>query len=562
VLSFIVALQPHHHGGQAFLVPFDLSSTLTSPPPVLPTTPSGSVYNPLGAPDELELLLIEVPYLVSSFDHPEFEDLQEDPFFDPHEPRKVPQSAPYKDLHDPWTPHAVSSDQSMKTHQKWGVAFFTTLFGWASLASLFKVLNPNPNPSVVGDEAREEAKWISSSSSWIDRQACRYFGLCGTAHFQFNRPFRRHGKMRFQEPLGEQEEWQTAWTSGKPSPENWTDDERVLREVPQYVLDYAPLVHLYSGEEFWPSDIAEHLYHITPYLNYTPVQSRWQHPKLNDLDGLNKWEKGRFVYLTSNDNVEDRPEWLAGDKNIPERVPGLVDDNLDDEPWAEWDGRVDGELPADIKDGRKPWYDAGKGGTRDRGGGRPNPTAGSRIAVPTETVEGEDYVIEYQEQPKLKRSLIGKRMVGGRSEAPAVLIAIDKGNGIVDAFWFYFYSYNLGNLVFNVRFGNHVGDWEHSLIRFKDGKPKAVFFSEHSFGEAYSYEAVEKIGQRVRIKPSLFLPAIANVFPARDLFRSRHPCHVCAARCTFILIALGSSSRPYGPWAALGPPAQFSSVHV
>jgi len=450
----------------------------------------------------------------------------------------------------------------MKTHQKWGVAFFTTLFGWASLASLFKVLNPNPNPSFVGDEAREEAKWISSSSSWIDRQACRYFGLCGTAHFQFNRPFRRHGKMRFQEPLGEQEEWQTAWTSGKPSPENWTDDERVLREVPQYVLDYAPLVHLYSGEEFWPSDIAEHLYHITPYLNYTPVQSRWQHPKLNDLDGLNKWEKGRFVYLTSNDNVEDRPEWLAGDKNIPERVPGLVDDNLDDEPWAEWDGRVDGELPADIKDGRKPWYDAGKGGTRDRGGGRPNPTAGSRIAVPTETVEGEDYVIEYQEQPVLKRSLIGKRMVGGRSEAPAVLIAIDKGNGIVDAFWFYFYSYNLGNLVFNVRFGNHVGDWEHSLIRFKDGKPKAVFFSEHSFGEAYSYEAVEKIGQRVRIKPSLFLPAIANVFPARDLFRSRHPCHVCAARCTFILIALGSSSRPYGPWAALGPPAQFSSVHV
>ena len=69
---------------------------------------------------------------------------------------------------------------------------------------------------------------------------------------------------------------------------------------------------------------------------------------------------------------------------------------------------------------------------------------------------------------------------------------VDKGNGILDAFWFYFYSYNLGTTVLNIRFGNHIGDWEHSLIRFKDGVPKAVFFSAHSGGLAYAYNAVEK----------------------------------------------------------------------
>ncbi|MDN6412086.1 MAG: Vps62-related protein, partial [Yaniella sp.] len=86
---------------------------------------------------------------------------------------------------------------------------------------------------------------------------------------------------------------------------------------------------------------------------------------------------------------------------------------------------------------------------------------------------------------------------GGRSDAPAILVVMDKGNGIVDAFWFYFYSFNLGNTVANVRFGNHVGDWEHCLVRFHNGNPKALFFSAHQGGEAYSYEAVEKIGQRV-----------------------------------------------------------------
>ena len=213
-------------------------------------------------------------------------------------------------------------------------------------------------------------------------------------------------------------------------PEDLSQDPRVMQEVPQYVIDYAPLVHLFSGEQFWPCDIAEHLFHVTPELNYTPVQGRLQSSKLTNLDRLNQFQDGRYVYLTSNDNVEDRPEWLGGENNIPDQFDYDGDDDNDD-----------AKLEAMVK-GRK--------------------TNG-----------------------------------GGRSNAPAVLVVVDKGKGIVDAFWFFFYSYNLGNKVFNIRWGNHVGDWEHTLIRFQHGEPKLLFFSEHNFGEAYSYGAVEKIGGRV-----------------------------------------------------------------
>ena len=215
-------------------------------------------------------------------------------------------------------------------------------------------------------------------------------------------------------------------------PEDLSQDPRVMHEIPQYVIDYAPLVHLFSGEQFWPCDIAEHLFHVTPELNYTPVQGRLQYSNLTNLDQLNLFEHGRHVYLTSNDNVEDRPEWLGGEKNIPDEFDfdGGDDDEDDDAKF--------------------------------------------------ETL-----------------AMIRKRNGGGRSNAPAVLVAVDKGKGIVDAFWFFFYSYNLGNKVFNIRWGNHVGDWEHTLIRFQHGEPKLLFFSEHNFGEAYSYSAVEKIGRRV-----------------------------------------------------------------
>ncbi|KAH0613572.1 uncharacterized protein H6S33_005458 [Morchella sextelata] len=184
-----------------------------------------------------------------------------------------------------------------------------------------------------------------------------------------------------------------------------------MESTPDFVLDYAPYVYLYSQERFLPGDIGEHLRHTIPYLNYSPITSYNNHQSLKNLAELNQF--GTNVYLTSDDDPEHPPEWLRGDRNKP-ISPGSDDDD-------------------DLL---------------------------------------------------------------GMSAAPGIIIWVEKGEGIVDAFYFYFYSFNLGNKVAGWRFGNHVGDWEHNAVRFVNGQPESMFYSEHSGGAAYEYQAVEKIGLR------------------------------------------------------------------
>jgi len=79
------------------------------------------------------------------------------------------------------------------------------------------------------------------------------------------------------------------------------------------------------------------------------------------------------------------------------------------------------------------------------------------------------------------------------------IVTVDKGAGILDAFYFYFYDYNQGDAVLGLPelvFGDHVGDWEHNMVRFENGVPQAVWFSQHADGEAFTYSAVEKTGAR------------------------------------------------------------------
>ncbi len=76
------------------------------------------------------------------------------------------------------------------------------------------------------------------------------------------------------------------------------------------------------------------------------------------------------------------------------------------------------------------------------------------------------------------------------------IIVNDHGAGLVDVFYMYFYAYNRGNVVFFHELGDHIGDWEHNMIRFQNGTPQAIWYSQHANGEAFTYKTVEKNGIR------------------------------------------------------------------
>ncbi|KAK1759088.1 hypothetical protein QBC47DRAFT_371048 [Echria macrotheca] len=104
--------------------------------------------------------------------------------------------------------------------------------------------------------------------------------------------------------------------------------------------------------------------------------------------------------------------------------------------------------------------------------------------------------IKPSNQPAWLTSEYGKPS-GGLSAAPATLVAVQKNATTVDVFYFFFYSYNYGgNVLQFLNFDDHVGDWEHVMIRFVDSKPYAVYLSQHGAGSAYFYSVLEKNGQR------------------------------------------------------------------
>lgn len=329
------------------------------------------------------------------------------------------------------------------------------------------------DPTKRGPEKRaRDRRWVNTSPYFWDRQACRWVGLCGLHHLRSDPATR-----------GEEEE-DDEWRDLKRRALRWEPEElpredhkrnhhqrrRILREVPEYVNKYAPLVHLYSGEEFWPSDIREHVEHMTVYVDSEPLNSttKWT---LNNLHLLNK-HAGKVV-LRSNEDVEARPSWLHSHHNIPKGTP---DGDQEDVPSPR---KGKQSVPPELREPTT-WYDVSK-------------------KLPLHRIDdprNRKFQHDRRSNPEQITHRGHKPDSKGFSSAPAVLILVDKGSGIVDAFWFFFYSYNLGQTVFNIRFGNHVGDWEHCMMRFENGIPRGVFFSEHEGGQAYAYEAVEKRGER------------------------------------------------------------------
>lgn len=359
------------------------------------------------------------------------------------------------------------------------VAFWSTFASIFTTGGVLRYIDQSVTKSKY-EERKEDPTWIASSKSWVDRTLCRTIGICGLTHLN---------KSKWKTELfnfSGFHDTSSFWTSGEEDPTSWSDLERLKREIPQYVLDHAPFVHLYSSETYWPGDMAEHLLHTTAHLNYTPAPEKWQHLNIANLDKLNDF--GPQVFLQSDDNVEDNPDWLLGEQNIPDKSDLPFDlHRLSHHPAKIGHWKFHPDTPIADPDFDE-YYDVGN----DTSPTEDNPRLpyDPNFRFPAQ----DDRSAQVQSSEKLRQL-----SPGGRSNAPVVMLVVDKGNDVVDAFWFYFYSYNLGNQVFGVRFGNHVGDWEHTAIRFHKGQPKLVFFSEHDFGEAYSWEAVEKYGDRVII---------------------------------------------------------------
>lgn len=344
----------------------------------------------------------------------------------------------------------------------------------------------NPTPPSPEDQKRDKA-WVASSPYWIDRQMCRWFSVCGLHHMRWDDPAKPRGPPV--EHFGEME------LRKRSESHSWEDlaerdttaEKGRIRtrglapnnDIPDYVLKNAPLVHLYSGEHFWPSDIAEHVQHMQPFVDEEPVNTT-ESLSLTNLGNLNGLPG--MVYLTSQDDVEQRPEWLSSPRGAPN-------------PFNQSDEDDEQFIPADEED-----HTINSEGTTWWSVDRDHPP--QRISDP----RGRDFTPENMLSKLRRRAFLSndgsqkpfppskghKPDDRGYSTAPAVLVLVDKGSGILDAFWFFFYSYNLGQTVLNMRFGNHVGDWEHSMVRFENGVPRAMFLSEHEGGQAYAWSALEK----------------------------------------------------------------------
>ena len=125
----------------------------------------------------------------------------------------------------------------------------------------------------------------------------------------------------------------------------------------------------------------------------------------------------------------------------------------------------------------------------------------------------EIYLTAHNDIGKRPRWVKGSRPDSSGATTDAVTCAVivnNHGGGLVDFYYMYFYGWNQGTIVLGADYGNRLGDWEHNMVRFQNGTPTAVWYSQHNNGEAFTYDVVAKYGS-IRVSVARFPPSLRTL---------------------------------------------------
>ena len=281
----------------------------------------------------------------------------------------------------------------------------------------------------------KEERWIYTSRSWLDRTTCKWIAICGgTNWLGQTRLFRNlaSGTNRSKIVMRSADYWIDDSLNPEDIAANWTEGEHTRRKIPQYILKHAPLVFLHPDEPYWPSDAGVHLQNVIAMYEDSVAHSG-KHLTLSNISLLNNFSGGHDTFLTSPDDIQNLPAWIQAKDNRP--VPSNYTITAPKpNPTHATEANINSLAESEG------WFSVGSEGASNK---------------------------QTKPQPSSDEYSLGDSQISygasneGYSPAPAVLIVINKEHDVQDAFWFYFNSFNQGNKVLGIRFGNHIGDWEH-----------------------------------------------------------------------------------------------------
>lgn len=234
------------------------------------------------------------------------------------------------------------------------------------------------------------------------------------------------------------------------------------RPIPQFVLDYSPMVYLYSEENYYPGDIQTY---INKFKLCVPSKN------FHSIEGLQSRIKELGAVEIPEEICIHQDDDLLMAQNLSTFFDVDLKHTLQDKTisiWFERNTRIPEFLinskyffmtkkyfnpKADFLKGYKP---------RNMG---VSPLSPSNLVVK----------YHYKKNPKTGEYIVD----------------------YIDAFWGLFYPFNEGAYVMGAGpWGNHLGDWEHVLVRFSHlahgFKPVAIWLSAHSGGFAYEFDKISK----------------------------------------------------------------------